>query len=151
MRSIQAYKIDPEAVLPTRNLPTDAGLDIYASADTFIPLGHTRLVQTGVALRVEEGYVGKIEDRSSMAKRGIKTGGGVVDAGFAGPLNIILHNLTNSEHTEFGYPSAKGYWVRKGDRIAQMLVYEVYTPAVVEVTTKWNSERGSAGFGSSGR
>ena len=146
-------------MLPTRNLKTNDGIDIYASEDVFIPQGTTKIVKTDVAIQVPEGYVGKIEDRSSLASKGLRTGGGVVDSGYAGEVKIVIHNLTNSDspnganfnkpfvidHVEFGY------YIKAGDKIAQLLLYKVETPAVEEVKELWNSERKASGFGSSGR
>jgi dUTP pyrophosphatase len=160
MDQIQTYKINPEATLPTRNIETDAGLDIYSSVDMFIPLESTVLVATGIALNIPRGYVGKIEDRSSMALKGLKTGAGVVDSGFSGELSIVLHNLTcskdsiqafNTMNNNGEWTIIKGYKIKKGDKIAQMLIYKVETPQVVEVNQLWDSERSDKGWGSSGR
>lgn len=148
MKNLQVYKLNPEATLPTRNLSTDAGIDIYSAVDMFIPVHDNRIVTTGVAINVPDGYVGKIEDRSSMGKKGLRVGGGVIDAGYSGSLDIMLHNLSfDSEHDFFGN---SGYFVKKGDKIAQMLVIKIELPEIVEVKELWKSERGSRGFGSSG-
>lgn len=148
MLKLEVFKLDKTATTPTRNNPNDAGVDIFSNADVFIPVGKTVKVPTGVAMRVANGYVGKIEDRSSMGARGIRTGAGIIDAGFSGEISIVLHNLNNTESSHNG---ERGYLVRKGDKIAQMLIVHVYTPVVAEVSDLWISERGNSGFGSSGR
>lgn len=148
METVQVCRLISDAKLPTRAHSTDAGLDIFSIEDAFLPAGTTQIVATGVAIKVTEGYVGKIEDRSSMGLKGLRTGAGVIDSGFAGELKVVLHNLNNRDGEYLG---VRGYWVRKGDKIAQMLLYKVETPEVVEVTSIWNSDRGVKGFGSSGR
>jgi dUTP pyrophosphatase len=148
MNNIQVYKLDKLAILPQRNHTYDAGIDIFASQDTFVPTGTTVKVPTGVAIRIPDGYVGKIEDRSSYALKGLRTGAGVVDSGYSGELSIVIHNLNNSEHTNIGQ---QGYMIRKGDKIAQLLTYEVATPMIEETNYLWESTRGSKGFGSSGK
>lgn len=145
---ILTYKLNPEATLPTRNHSWDAGLDLYALESIFIPVGKTIKVSTGIALLIEEGHVGKIEGRSSMNVKGLLTSGGVIDAGYNGEVGVVLTNLNNTTDTYIG---TLGYWVKKGDKVAQLLVYDVVTPKVTETKELWNSERGSKGFGSSNR
>ena len=149
MKNLQIFKLNPEAIIPTRNLVTDAGIDIYSVADMFIPVHDNRIVTTGVAINIPDGYVGKIEDRSSMAKKGLKVGAGVIDSGYSGAIDIMLHNISfDIEHDFFGNA---GYFIKPGDKIAQMLIIKVETPEIVEVKELWNSERGNKSFGSSGR
>ena len=147
MNNIKVVLLNDKASLPTRNKSTDAGLDLYASQDCFIKLGSTVVVNTSVALAVPEGYVGKIEDRSSLAAKGLRTGGGVVDHGYTGEVKVVIHNLTH------GIPGIEnsGYFISKGDKIAQILFYRVETPSVVVTGSLDESERGLHGFGSSGR
>lgn len=152
MENLKVFKLEDDAVLPTRAHGYDAAVDIYALEDTFLELTSTTKVKTGVAISVPEGYVGKIEDRSSMAAKGLRTGGGVIDAGYNGEVGIIMHNLTNGDEITWRQNGHTfGYTIKKGDKIAQLLVYKVETPDVVEVNELWSSERGSKSFGSSGR
>ncbi len=150
MKQIDVFKLTPEAKLPTRNLATDGGLDIYASVDMFIPTGETRVIETGIAMRVPVGFIGKVEDRSSMARNGLRTGGGVVDTGYSGQLSIVLHNLSNKSSRD-SILLRSGYQVKAGDKVAQLILVQVETPVVNEVSNLWESERGSNAFGSSGR
>lgn len=150
MQKIQAFKLDKKSKVPTRNLKTDAGLDIYSNEYKFIKKGSTCVVTTGIAINIPEGYVGKIEDRSSMAKNGLRTGAGVIDAGFSGEVSIVLHNLTNEEK-KCPVTFREGYEINPGDKIAQLVLVKVETPIVEEVPELWNSDRGSNGFGSSGK
>lgn len=146
MKNIKVYKLNSEATLPTRNKSADAGLDLYSLEDILIKVGTTVVVKTGVAINIPEGYMGKIEDRSSMAAKGLRTGGGVVDAGYSGDVSVVLHNFSGSNVTMFDGL----YQIRRGDKIAQMVIHKVETPQVEEVDRLWSSERGLYGFGSSG-
>lgn len=150
MSKIRVYKIHTNAILPKRNHSKDAGLDLFALSDDFIEVGTTKLIQTGVAVQIPTGFVGKIEDRSSMALRGLRNGGGIVDAEYTGDCGVILHNLNNVEYTD-PVLHRRGYRVRKGERVGQILLYRVEISDVEEVTELWNSERQNKGYGSSGK
>lgn len=133
-------RLDPAAVLPTRAHADDAGLDLYSLEDAAFLPGEGRVVRTGVAVAVPLGHVGLVCDRSSLAKRGLKTAGGVIDAGYRGELGVVLWNI-----------SAAPQSVKKGERLAQLLVVPVATPAPVEVEDLGETARGVGGFGSTGR
>lgn len=150
MKHLEVYIRNEKATPPSRSKSTDAGLDLVSSEDIFIELGSTRVVKTGIAVKVPEGFVGKIEDRSGLASKGLRTGAGVIDAGYNGEVGVVIHNLT-SELAKDPVLLRPGYQIRRGDRIAQLLLYKVETPEVVVVDAAWESERGSSGFGSSGR
>jgi dUTP pyrophosphatase len=150
MKTVQVFLRDERAIAPTRNKLTDAGLDLYAMEDKFIELGSTAVVRTGVSINIPQGAVGKIEDRSSLASKGLRTGAGVVDAGYSGEVGVVIHNLT-SQLASDPVLHRRGYQIRRGDKIAQLLTYAVETPTVEVVSNLWESERGSRGFGSSGR
>ena len=136
---IQIKKMDPAAVLPTRAHPDDAGLDLYNLEDFTLAPGEGRVIRTGIALALPKLFVGLVADRSSMAKKGIKTAGGVIDAGYRGEIHIVLWNV-----------SKEGFVLKKGERIAQLLILPIATPAVSEVSTLDETARGSGGFGSTG-
>lgn len=133
----------PDATLPTRAHADDAGLDLYALEAHLLGHEEGRVVRTGIAVALPPGHVGLVADRSSLAKRGLKTSGGIIDSGYRGEIHIVLWNLSGS-------PVA----IAPGERIAQLLVVPIATPAVQEVATPellGASERGTKGFGSSGR
>ncbi|MBS1963195.1 MAG: dUTP diphosphatase [Bdellovibrionales bacterium] len=133
-------KMTPEAILPTRAHPDDAGLDLYAFENGSIAPGGGLVARTGIALALPAGTVGLVADRSSMAKRGVKTSGGVIDAGYRGEIHIVFRNIT-TEEVRF----------ERGERIAQLLILPCLTPAVVESAELDETRRGTKGFGSSGR
>ena len=138
--ALSVRRLVPGAILPTRAHPHDAGLDLYALDDVTLEPGDGSLVKTGIAVAVPEGHVGLIADRSSLAKRGLKTAGGVIDAGYRGELGILLWNI-----------SGQVQQLKKGERLAQLLIVPVATPAVRETDNLGSTARGDGGFGSTGR
>jgi dUTP pyrophosphatase len=139
-QTLPIRRLDPSAVVPTRAHPDDAGLDLYSLEDAGLAPGEGKVVRTGVAVALPAGHVGLVCDRSSMAKRGLKTAGGVIDAGYRGELGVVLWNIS-------GQPQS----VKGGERLAQLLVLPVATPAPVEVEDLGVTARGAGGFGSTGR
>lgn len=133
-------RLDPAAVLPTRAHPDDAGLDLYGLEDATVAPGEGRVLRTGAAVAVPPGHVGLVCDRSSMAKRGLKTAGGVIDAGYRGEVGVVVWNLSREAQS-----------VKKGERIAQMLVIPIATPAPIDSADLGATARGEGGFGSTGR
>ena len=133
-------RLDPAAILPTRAHADDAGLDLYALEDSVVPPGEGRLLRTGVAMALPAGHVGLVCDRSSLAKRGLKTVGGVIDAGYRGELGVLAWNLSRVDQP-----------VKRGERCAQLLVIPIATPVPVETDDLGDTARGAGGFGSTGR
>ena len=137
---IQIKKLNPKAKLPEYAHLGDAGMDFFSVEDLKIKPGERIVCQTGIAMRIPEGYVGLIWDKSGVAsKSGIKTMGGVVDSGYRGEVGVILQNL-----------SKKDYNIKSGDQVAQMLIQKVESPKIEEVGELDNTERGEDGFGSTG-
>ena len=145
---IEVKRLSNTSQAPTSSHSGDAGLDLYANEDVFIKTGETATIRTGISLGIPKGFYGKIEDRSSLASTGIRTGAGVVDSGYNGEIKIVLHNLNNKNDSgHLGH----GYQIRKGQRIAQLIVQSVIPVRLVEVEALETSERGANGFGSTGR
>jgi len=139
-QKLEIVRLTPDAKLPTRAHHDDAGLDLYGLEDFILEPGQSKIAKTGIAMKLEKGMVGLVADRSSMGKRGIKTAGGVIDAGYRGEIGVILMNL-----------SPETFTIRKHDRIAQLLILPIATPEPVEVETLEESKRGLGGFGSTGK
>jgi len=138
---LQVQRLHPDAILPSFAHETDAGMDIYSVESVTIPAGERVQVATGIALAVPEGCVGLIWDKSGVShKAGLKVLGGVVDAGYRGELLIGLLNTSDTAHT-----------FKAGDKIAQMLIQKIEHPKLVEVATLDETQRGSKGFGSTGK
>jgi len=130
----------------TRNYNTDAGLDIYTTTDIVIRAKESQIFSTGIAVDIPVGYVGLVRSRSGLGfKNDITAFHGTVDAGFHGELKVKLFNN--------GYDP---YYVKKGDKIAQLVIVECFTGETEEVEDFpldiENKEkiRGANGFGSSG-
>lgn len=126
----------------TRANPSDAGIDIRAAEETVVqPLGRAT-VSTGLRLQIPEGYYGRIAPRSGLAANfGIDVLAGVVDSSYRGEIKVVLHNTDKEE----------AFRVSMGDRIAQLIIERHYNPEFVEVEDLSATDRGSGGFGSSGR
>ena len=138
--TINILRVHPDATLPTRAHPGDAGLDLYNLEDFHLAPGEGKMIKTGIALAIPQGYVGLVADRSSLAKRGLKTAGGVIDAGYRGEIHIVMWNV-----------SREAFELKKGERLAQLMILPIATPAVVEVKELDSTARGAKGFGSSGK
>lgn len=135
-------RLDPRARLPSRGSPGAAGLDLYAIEDATIYRRSHRAIATGLVVALPEGSVGIIAARSGMALRnGVAVLGGIIDPDYRGELQVILANLSDTEHVT----------IRAGDRVAQLLVVAAPALAVVEVASLDATERDARGFGSSGR
>lgn len=134
-------KLTDTAILPTRAHPGDAGLDLYADESVNVECLARALVSTGISVAIPPGYVGLIWPRSGLAvKHGVSVDAGVIDAGYRGPVKVLL---TNSDEHEYN--------VHAGDKIAQLLIQPVALISPVEVDALDASERNGGGFGSSGK
>lgn len=132
-----------EARIPTRANEGDAGLDLYAAEAAAIGPGERLDVGTGVAVEIPPGHAGLVLPRSGLALRhgiALVNAPGLIDAGYRGELRVLLLNTDRAESFE----------VAPGDRIAQLVIVAVATPAPVEVAELAASARGEGGFGSSG-
>lgn len=136
-------RLDPELPLPSRAHPGDAGSDLYAAADVQLAPGQRAVVGTGVAIALPAGYAAFVHPRSGLAAEHgltIVNAPGTVDAGYRGEIKVIVLN-TDSE---------RAVQLRRGDRIAQLVIQRVETPAFLEVETLPGSQRGAGGHGSTG-
>jgi dUTP pyrophosphatase len=133
-------KLKPNAMIPTRNTPNAAGLDLYSAESTVIPSRGRATVSTGIAISVPSGHYARIAPRSGLAaNNGIDTGAGVVDSDYRGEVIVLLFNFENTD-----------FIVSEGMRIAQLIIEKIAILPVEEVYTLDNTERGAKGFGSSG-
>lgn len=136
---LKIQKLDEQAELVPFDHATDAGMDIKLVEDVVLAPHVPTRVRTGLAVEIPEGYVGLIWDKSSIGALGIKTLGGVVDAGYRGEVFIIMLNMTD-ELISF----------TAGKKIAQMLVQKIEHPSIEYVQELSPSIRGTGGFGSTG-
>ena len=129
------------AKMPTRSNPDDAGLDLYAVYGATIHPGESASFDTGVCLQLPKNTFGKIESRSGLnVKHGVVCCGGVIDAGYTGSIVVKLYNLSDTP-----------YRINAGDRIAQLIIQPYVIVGLEETDELAKSDRGAAGFGSSGK
>lgn len=137
---MQVKVLSATAKVPTYAHVGDAGMDLFADEAVTIPQGTRAQIKTGVAFAIPEGYVGLIWDKSGIShKGGLKTLGGVVDAGYRGEVLVGLINLSDTP-----------YEIEKGVKIAQMLIQRVERLDIECVETLDDTTRGAQGFGSTG-
>lgn len=131
--------LDEGAVLPCRAHAQDAGFDLFAREDGHIFPNARALFDTGVHMAIPAGYEGHIRSRSSMMlKKGCITDG-TIDSGYTGSIGVILFNL-----------SGKLVEIKKGEKIAQIVIEPMVAPEMEVVEKLEETERGSGGFGSTG-
>ena len=136
-------RLDPSAPVPSRAQPGDAGLDVAANVDVDVAPGERALVPTGLAVAIPEGHAGLLLPRSGLAsRRGLTLANapGLIDAGYRGEVTVAVVNLDREETVK----------IRRGDRIAQLVVVPFEDARPIEVDELPASERGTGGFGSSG-
>ncbi len=138
-------KLDEKAIIPTYGSSFSAGADLYACTNESITIasGETVLVHTGIAMAIPEGLVGLIYARSGLAsKRGLAPANkvGVIDSDYRGEIMVALHNHGDRAQT-----------VEHGERIAQIVFAPYYCANFALVDDLDSTERGSGGFGSTGK
>lgn len=140
---LKIKKLSDNAKMPTYGSLSAAGADLYSSEDVveFAP-GETKLIHTGIAMEIPEGYVGLIYARSGIAtKRGLAPANkvGVIDSDYRGEIMVALHN-----HSQVASS------IDAGERIAQIVITPYLRVDFLEVDDLDNTERGTGGFGSTG-
>ena len=140
MVKIKVKKLIESAILPSYGHPGDAGLDFYAAEDFVLTHEMRHAVSTGISMALPEGYVALVWDKSGLAaKKGITVLGGVIDAHYRGEYKIILYNTERDD-----------FVIRKGDKVAQVLVQPIVSAESEEVEELSETARGEGGFGSTG-
>jgi dUTP pyrophosphatase len=138
---IQVKLLTENSKAPTRNTPTDAGLDLYASEEVLINAREWKAVSAGISISIPDGYYARIAPRSGLAfKYGLDVFAGVIDSGYRGEIKVIIYNA-----------GEKDYPINMGDKIAQLIIEKCYLWDTLIVDSLNESDRGERGFGSSGR
>lgn len=138
--TLKFKQLHPAARLPTRGSAESAGLDLYSIEDMEIPAGGRAAVQTGLAVAIPHGYYGRIAPRSGLAVRhGVDVLAGVIDADYRGHLKCALINH-----------GAETFHIAAGQRIAQLIIEAIITPAPQWAEDLDDTARGAGGFGSTG-
>lgn len=132
--------LEPGARLPERAYPSDAGMDIFSREEKVILPGESAVFDTGVHVELPEGTFMKLESKSGLnVKYGIVSHGGVIDQNYRGSIAVKLYN-----HGD------KPYMIRKGQKIIQGIIQPFLAPELEQVDSLTETDRGSAGFGSTG-
>lgn len=140
---VAVRRLDPELPLPSYAHLGDAGADLVAAVDVRLAPGERAVVPTGIALALPAGYAGFVHPRSGLAASrglGLVNAPGTIDSGYRGEVKVILVNLDPSTSIE----------LRRGDRVAQLVVQRVVAVAFTEVDTLPETSRAAGGFGSTG-
>lgn len=137
---IKMKRLKPEAKMPTYAHPGDVGMDLYSLESCILKPGERRIFFVGFALEFPEGYGAFVMDKSSTSKAGLKTMGGVFDAGYRGEYNVGLINLSEVD-----------YVIERGDKLAQLVFLPVMITNPVEVDELNTTSRGTGSFGSTGK
>jgi len=137
---IKIKKLHPDAIIPSYAHSGDAGMDIFSCEDAVIKSNQRALISTGLAIELPEGYVSLIWDKSGIASKfGITKMAGVIEHTYRGEYKILLLNTSDKE-----------YIIKKGEKIAQLLIQPIITAEIEEVNELSESKRGTNGFGSTG-
>lgn len=161
MKTLRIKLLSENATIPTRNNPTDSGLDLYAAEDAIIEPGETVIVKTDIAIELDSGYEAQIRPRSGVtSKSKLRVQLGTVDADYRGNVGIIVDNthaveraygIGGSQDLTTDTPAPLGtYVIHKGAKLAQLVVAPIELPSVEVVDELNDTARGNNGFGSSG-
>ncbi len=141
--SLPIKRLDPDVELPSYAYEGDAGLDLRSNEDVVLAPFERRLVSTGLAIAIPDGYAGFVQPRSGLAlRKGLSMANtpGLIDAHYRGELKVCAVNLDAENPIE----------IKKGERIAQLVIQKVPVVSLVEVDELGETDRGAGGFGSSG-
>ena len=140
---ILVRRLDPGVALPGYAHPYDAGADLVTTVDLVLQPGERAVVPTGIAIALPAGHAGFVHPRSGLAARTgltVVNAPGTIDAGYRGEVKVCLVNTDPNEPVR----------LRRGDRVAQLVVQQVQTGRFVETESLPESVRGSGGYGSTG-
>lgn len=141
---IQVRRLDPELALPSYSHEGDAGLDLRSATDLILNPGERTTIPTGIAIAIPRGYAGFVHPRSGLALReglGMPNSPGLIDSGYRGELMVVAMNHDRDQPIQ----------IRRGDRIAQLVVVPVAEVRFEEVDELPASVRGIGAHGSTGR
>ena len=156
--SVGFKRLSDDAIIPTKAHATDSGFDLYASKDVIINPGETTVVPTGIAIELPPGYEATVRPRSGItAKTKLRVQLGTIDNEYRGEIGVIVDNIARyglgvDYYSFYDCDSEWGaYKIRKGDRIAQLVIQPLPTVEAYEVDGELKeTDRGEGGFGSSG-
>ena len=127
--------MNDDAIIPTQASKRSAGLDLYSSIDINIKVGSIKKINNGICISLPENFYGSIRDKSSLATKGLLTLGGVIDNDYTGETIVIMTSLTEPIK------------IKKGQKIAQLIVSNISYPEIKKVKFLKDTERNNKGFG----
>ena len=136
-------RLDADVPLPTYAHDGDAGLDLHSTQDITLDPGRRALIPTGIALAIPDGHAGFVLPRSGLAARAglsLVNSPGLIDSHYRGEVKVIAINLDSETPIH----------IRRGDKIAQLVIQRVESVAIIEVAELEQTVRGERGFGSTG-
>jgi len=137
---IKVKKLSQEAIIPCYAHEGDAGMDLFSIENLTIKAGKREMIHTGISIELPIGFVAPVWDKSGLAiKNGLKTIGGVIEHTYHGEYCVAIFNSSNQD-----------YAIKKGQKIAQILIQPICTAEIEEVQELTKSVRGDKGFGSTG-
>ena len=137
--------LDEGAFLPERAHPTDAGADLRSPVECYVPAHGSVIIDTGVHIKLPKadgilhGYFGMLASKSGLNARGI-TSRGTIDEGYSGSIRVVLQNHGDNE-----------FHIRRGDKVTQLIIVPCCYADIIQCDSVEGGERGSNGFGSTGR
>jgi len=140
---LKIKKLNKEAIIPAYQTELAAGFDLHSVEECVLKKGERKLIKTGLAFEIEDGYEVQIRPRSGLAfKHGITVlnSPGTIDADYRGEIMVLLINLGDED-----------FEIKKGERIAQAVVAPVIQASFLEVNELSETKRGAGGFGSTGK
>ena len=143
MIQLKIKLLDPEVALPRYQHEGDAGLDLASRIAITLEPGERAMIPTGIAIAIPRGYAGFVLPRSGLAARhgiALVNSPGLIDAGYRGEVAVVMINTDKHE----------AFHIKRGDRIAQLVLQQVADATTVEVEQLDETSRGSGGFGSTG-
>jgi len=133
--------LNENAKAPLRATENSAGYDLFSSENTLVCAKDKKIVKTGISIAVPEGHYGRVAPRSGLAvKNFIDVGAGVIDSDYRGEVGVVLFNFSDIN-----------FEIKKGDRIAQLIIEKISNPEILVVESLDNTDRGDCGFGSTGK
>jgi dUTP pyrophosphatase len=151
MIQLKVKKLRPEAVLPTKGTSEAAGWDLYAAEDHEMRCGDLYKCPTGLSMAIPKGYEGQVRSRSGLvAKTGVHVANqpGTIDSDYRGEICVLLKMPSVSN--EISRALTPHFYIKKGDRIAQLVIAKVPEVEILEVSDLDATDRGEGGFGSTG-
>lgn len=132
--------LDSGSFMPVREHTDDAGLDIMTPKRIFVPAHGSCSINTGVHVEIPAGYAGELKSKSGLNMKYDIISTGLIDAGYTGSIRVKLYNLGDGDVI-----------FERGDKITQLVIYPIVTPAPAVAYEFKETERGNNGFGSTGR